>query len=336
MTGALEPVTVAHSLATQAGFGPVRRLEPLAGGRNKRVFRLHFSSAPPAILKIYFRHALDKRDRLGAEWGFLGYANERDVPQTPVAIFKDERLGAALYSSIDGAAPDVARPEYIMAAARLIRDINRKPIDFGRFTPASEACFSLAGHLATAQSRIDRLNELDPRTPCSMEAQNLVAEVLTPAWTRVRRTLEQNARKIGARMETPCADDEIILSPSDFGFHNALVVADGSVVFLDFEYAGLDDPAKLTCDFFCQPEYAPDGSWLPSFLREAFGDRASRVEARVALLLDLYRIKWACIVLNEFTAIGAARRRYADQSRDETIFANQLRKARNLIAACSN
>ena len=48
--------------------------------------------------------------------------------------------------------------------------------------------------------------------------------------------------------------DDCCLSPSDFGFHNALVDDDGQVTFLDFEYAGRDDPAKLVSDFFCQPE----------------------------------------------------------------------------------
>jgi len=335
MTVAIEPLTVADALAERAGFGPVQGLEPLAGGRNNRVFRLNFASAPPAVLKIYFRDLRDKRDRLSAEWSFLSYANELGVSRTPVAICRVQQLGAALYSSIDGAAPDIARPEYIMSAAQLIRDINRKPIDFRRFKPASEASFSLAEHLANAQSRVDRLNELDPRAPCFLEAENLVAEALTPAWARVRRNLEKNATKIGERMDMRCAADEIILSPSDFGFHNALIERDGGMVFLDFEYAGLDDPAKLTCDFFCQPEYSPPETLLPSFLREAYGAAAPRVAARVAFLLDLYRIKWACIVLNEFTVIGAARRQHADQSRDAAIFANQIRKARKLIATCS-
>jgi len=48
--------------------------------------------------------------------------------------------------------------------------------------------------------------------------------------------------------------DETCLSPSDFGFHNALVDPSGALSFLDFEYAGRDDPAKPVSDFFCQPK----------------------------------------------------------------------------------
>ena len=43
------------------------------------------------------------------------------------------------------------------------------------------------------------------------------------------------------------------MSPSDFGFHN-VIKKDDFLYFIDFEYAGLDDPVKLICDFYCQPD----------------------------------------------------------------------------------
>ena len=42
-------------------------------------------------------------------------------------------------------------------------------------------------------------------------------------------------------------------SPSDFGFHNILC-KDGILNFVDFEYAGTDDIAKLLADFSLMPE----------------------------------------------------------------------------------
>src|SRR5258708_29751946 len=38
-----------------------------------------------------------------------------------------------------------------------------------------------------------------------------------------------------------------------FGFHNALLRPSQELCFLDFEYAGHDDPAKMVGDFFSQP-----------------------------------------------------------------------------------
>ena len=90
------------------------------------------------------------------------------------------------------------------------------------------------------------------------------------------------------------------LSPSDFGFQNMLV-AGGKLQFLDFEYSGWDDPAKLISDFACHPEY-------PVIWEQArrFGERVSErirmpeVFKRAETLLPLYRLKWCCILLNEF------------------------------------
>ena len=45
-------------------------------------------------------------------------------------------------------------------------------------------------------------------------------------------------------------EDEKIISPSDFGLHNAKLGEDGKLAFFDFEYAGWDDPAKTIADFF--------------------------------------------------------------------------------------
>ena len=43
--------------------------------------------------------------------------------------------------------------------------------------------------------------------------------------------------------------NQLILSPSDFGFHN-IVKNKKKLYFLDFEYSGFDDPLKLLSDFY--------------------------------------------------------------------------------------
>ena len=103
------------------------------------------------------------------------------------------------------------------------------------------------------------------------------------------------------------------LSPSDFGFHNALREAAGRLRFVDFEYAGWDDPAKLACDFFCQPALPVPMRFWSSFLANVTEDlpEAERQRRRIALLLPVYRIKWVTILLNDFHAVGNDRRRFA-------------------------
>ena len=93
------------------------------------------------------------------------------------------------------------------------------------------------------------------------------------------------------------------LSPSDFGFHNALLRPDGTLVFIDFEYFGWDDPAKTVADFFLQPQ-AP---LAPERLASAFLQRLPAVCGRAPAsasgspcVYPLLSLKWCLIMLNPF------------------------------------
>ena len=88
--------------------------------------------------------------------------------------------------------------------------------------------------------------------------------------------------------------------------------ADG-LYFIDFEYAGWDDPAKMICDFFCQPAVPAPQTWHRHFAHSVVAGFAGREELlqRVQILLPLYRIKWCCIVLNGLLPEGHARRLFA-------------------------
>jgi hypothetical protein len=127
------------------------------------------------------------------------------------------------------------------------------------------------------------------------------------------------------------------LSPSDFGFHNSLIDEAGRFTFIDFEYAGRDDPAKLICDFFCQPALP-----VPLIHYERFAGRifdglelSAPHPARCRSLLDAYRIKWVCIILNDFLPVGAARRAFADAGARAERCASQLAKADEKLAQIS-
>ena len=130
-------------------------------------------------------------------------------------------------------------------------------------------------------------------------------------------------------MDQALSVEQSCLSPSDFGFHNALIDGARKLTFLDFEYAGRDDPAKLVSDFFCQPEVPVPLSLHGHFIdrmAEGLGLDAAGV-ARCRLLLDAYQIKWTCIILNDFLPLGAARRAFADTGAWAERCAAQLAKA---------
>ncbi len=312
---------------------------PIAGGGNNRVIRVTMPDGPDLVVKSYFVSEHDRRDRLGAEWDFLSFAWARGIRNIPQPLACDRAAGAALYSFVQGRKPSAAQIDAskVEAAAEFVLAINRAPRNASQLRPASEACFSVTEHLATVDRRVERLAVLDPSAPGRAEADRFVAGLLQPAWARIRGRIERAMSTAGIAADEPLRPDEICLSPSDFGFHNALMDTQERLTFIDFEYAGRDDPAKLICDFFCQPELP-----VPLSHYEYFAGRvldgltlSARHAGRCRSLLDAYRIKWICIILNDFLPVGAARRAFAEAGVRAERCAAQLAKAREKLAQIS-
>jgi hypothetical protein len=322
-------LALACHMSEQAGRGGVKRLTPLPGGRNNQVFRLDTDRDVPLVLKRYFNDPRDPRDRLGAEWNFITHAWSRGLRVVPEPIACDAGAQTGLYSFVTGcklAASDLTKA-HVDSAIDFVLAVNAAPRP--SLAAGSEACFSLSEHIATVERRVSRLVTLDPAAPHADEVQRLVSDKLLPAWAAVKLRIVSNADAAGLAIDQMLAVDDCCLSPSDFGFHNALVNDEGAVTFLDFEYAGRDDPAKLVSDFFCQPEVP-----VPLTLHAHFIDRLSQglglnsaAIARCRLLHDAYQIKWACIILNDFLPLGATRRAFADAGVWQQRCAEQLSKA---------
>lgn len=296
-------------LLRQAGFPPAIDTAPMDGGRNNRVDKLIFADHDPLVLKRYFHDERDTRDRLGAEYAFLKLARARGVENVPQPLACDPSAHTGLYNFVTGRKIDQRELDqrHVDAALDFVVRMNADGCPDG-FAVASEACFSMDDHVATVARRVERLEHLDPDNPCFAEATSLVADHLMPIWDEYYSSLKSMSFKeldeglLGSR----------VVSPSDFGFHNALI-GEGEPVFLDFEYAGIDDPAKLVCDFFCQPEISIDIAYLEGFI-DGLTTRlelTQRVRERSILLLKAYRVKWICIMMNEFAAVGGKRRMFS-------------------------
>ncbi|MBI4371688.1 MAG: hypothetical protein HY552_05255 [Elusimicrobia bacterium] len=322
----------ARRLAEASGLTGPFRCDAVAGAANNRVFRLR-GEGWDALLKAYYRRPDDPRDRLGAEAAFSRFAWERGLRALPRPLAVDPAAGAALYAWVEGRRlePGEADAGRVREALEFFQALNRHRAAAREagLPDASEACFTLAAHAAAVRRRVEAL-----AAAAEPEAADFARTALAPALARAEKRL----RAASARGDAPLPAARRVLSPSDFGFHNALLGADGRLRFLDFEYAGWDDPAKTVCDFFLQPAVpAPAGS-RAEFARgvgEAVGD-PDGVAARAAALAPLYRVKWACIALNDFLPAGRARRRFA--LGEEALAgrrAGRLAAARRLLAAAA-
>ena len=311
----------------QYGVSPPFSMERIRAGRNSEVYRI---SNPHGqwILKNYFQQNSDKRDRLSTEFGFLKYLKHAGISLVALPLGMDPALHRALYTYLSGTRPVAITFAHISQAAQFIKTINlsRNSPAALALPPAADACLNWQAHIELAASRIDRLLAIQPKQEVEMEANKFVREQLLPLWQRLKASLLEVLERSQTSYLLPMEDR--IISPSDFGFHNVLE-NQGELFFLDFEYAGWDDPAKLICDFICQPELPVTQSQGQQFIDELLSEfpNSDELKHRVELLLPVHRLKWCCILLNEFRLEDRNRRLHAGMLSDG-LLVDQLGKAK--------
>lgn len=326
--------------------------EPLLRGGNGKAWCVHTSQSR-YFLKEYFRHPGDARDRLGAEAVFLHFCRHHGIGCVPDLLTVDREAGLALLSWVDGkplcaGQPDSADIEEAASFFAALAKHSRSAV--GMALPlAADACVSAQDHLNNVWHRVERMRaqlrdmpsngqpssgQASGTAPPAPVADGLLRDVryfvehsLAPAvrvaGERVRQSmpLSQLARIL--------PEEERVVSPSDFGFHNALRTDDG-LCFVDFEYAGRDDPAKVLCDFVCQPEVPVAENAMKVLAHALHGNNVTgqALVDRAQLFLPLHRIKWCCIMLNEFVGTGGNQREFArGQATSVMVRKRQFEKA---------
>jgi hypothetical protein len=336
----LEPA-VAALLATVGRGGAAFRLEPLSASGNNRVFTL-LSGDEKLVLKWYFHDAADERDRLAAEYAFLEHAWSIGLRCVPRPIGKDLTQHLAIYEFVEGRKLEPPQVDGLAMsqAAQFLANLNspESRAAAGRLPSASEACFSVAEHFAMVDARLARFDAMRPQSDVDTAAALFVKQ-LEQFWAATKTQLRAGCEAMGLSFDVELPSEARCLSPSDFGFHNALVRPGGSLCFIDFEYAGWDDPAKAVGDFFSHPGVPVPHDQFEQFLAQVLTpfDHSESVSARVRLLEPMFQVKWCCIILNEFLPAGARRRNFANPGIDaEQRKQRQLAKAKNFFELIQN
>lgn len=294
-------------------------LENLVGGKNNQTYKVKFADRA-IVLKRYFDHPLDNRDRLTQEFSFVSYLQDCGIRSVPEPLTCCAKSRAACYSFIEGEPfrDGMIDEECVKALAKFFANCNsdRLSLSAQRISNATDAHFSMQDLFQSVQQRV--LNLQEHIAPPALSSKYLMLlEQLLSLLERYRRWVCKMCSDWGE----PVSEVHRFLSPSDFGFHNALRNSKGEIFFIDFEYAGWDDPGRVVCDVFLQPQLPVDERFRECFLNHAFGDSEviRLVERRSNLLRPLAGIRWCCIILNAFSAIGFARRSYAGAPPSEQV-----------------
>ncbi|MBF0153614.1 MAG: aminoglycoside phosphotransferase family protein [Magnetococcales bacterium] len=300
---------------------------PVAGGGNNRLFRITAADQTCHALKFYPHQEQDPRDRLGQEFEFLGFLNRQGVKGVPLALAADRNNHCALYNWIVGVTIHAPGPEEIDAMLVFLEQLHiwRHAPDAQQLATASDNCFSAQAVVSQLSRRLARCWEVATTEP-------VLHDFLEAEFTPVSRKILLQLRDMPG-FSQPIPVMARTLSPSDFGLHNALRRPDDGIVFLDFEYAGWDDPAKLVADVIWHP-----GTDLPEDLAERFSHGAKKIYdtggvwgfgQRFARLFPVFGLVWCLILLNEFLPERWQRRVLAGREGSrEDILCQQLEKAR--------
>ncbi len=314
--------------------GAVHGARIIRAGGNNRIVRVERHGEPACVVKIYFRHPADQRDRLATEYGALSFLWRHGLRRTPQPLAADSARGMAIYSFIAGApiAGDAIGPDEIAAAVEMLAALHalRTAEEADRLSPASEAFFTLEGLLANLHERWHRHAGIAGAEPVLGAYQAFRDGPLRRALEAIELAARASAHDLGGEL----ALGERTLSPSDFGLHNAVRTPSGAIVFLDFEYFGWDDPAKTVCDFCYHPAMA-----LSPPLRALFADAAiarlggNRLRGRIRRLFPIFGLKWCFILLNEFLPEGRLRRTLASGRSEPAndLMSLQLAKAKAML-----
>lgn len=272
---------------------------------NSRVYKVSTTNQS-WIVKLYPNKKTDPRDRLGTEYGALHFLWQNDLKNIPQPLYMSKRDNLGIYSYINGASPDLQTTkadhiEQAIAFLKRLKDLAKEPNSL-KLPTASEACFSVQDYFTSIHKRVKRLDALQPQTPYHAKAKYFLSESFTPLLHKVTQTSHTWMQKHKIDVNKMLSQNAQTLSPSDFGFHNTIETETSELVFLDFEYFGWDDPAKMIVDFLHHPAMTLSPEQHVYFKEQMLTIFQSdiKLSARIDIAYLAFGLKWCLILLNEF------------------------------------
>ncbi len=286
-------------------------------GKNSVIYKINCTDFSEYAIKKYSQ---DNRNRLHNEFAALEFLCNNGIKYVPKPIAKDELSNFGIYEYINGKnmRDNKIFSKDLGSAINFINDIKLliKTKEAKKIGNASAACFKFSDYVDIIEKRLSRLIEVeDPHL------SNYLNSVFIPIYNNIKESF------IGKEFNE-IKDYERTLSPSDFGFHNAIKKDRDEIIFIDFEYFGWDDPAKLISDFIINPGMNLDDKLKKQFVQNMLltFDQENILD-RLMVTYPLCGLIWCLIFLNEFVPEYLNRRDFASSVKKE----NQLEKSKTLL-----
>ncbi|MDC1418080.1 hypothetical protein N8264_03370 [Candidatus Thioglobus sp.] len=308
----------------------VKSIEMLKGRGNSAIYKINLSNSNKLALKIY--PDISYHDRLKSEFKSTEIFKELNFKNVQRPVSFDSRLNVASYEWIYGDKVSTYGPKELKSALAFLKTLhkNSNAKQFTSFPMAADACPRGLDIEMQIQRRLSQFNLLSSQYSeleqfLKNEFEPIAKEIIS--WSKASWPIHPSYKE-------SIQSDKLILSPSDFGFHNSLRSQDDNLIFHDFEYFGWDDPVKLISDF--SHHAAMDFSkeleqvWF-SEVSEIYG---KELIERLSAAWPMYGLNWCLIILNEFKDEVWIRRCAADKSKSDSREKHlkiQLNKSRNKL-----
>src|SRR3989344_2521095 len=297
----------------------VSAVQRMSGGKNSRVYKVQRENDnKPICVKFYVEQA-----RAEKEFAALSFLWDNGMRQISQPLQKGSRF--VIIDFIDGKKIEEITETEIKEAVMFLKKLFELKAKAQHIPNAAEACFSIKGIIQNIESRRTKLNNIEKASQFLHDFDGVFAQV-------VQRCKEMCIKQ-NISFETEISSSEKTLSPSDFGFHNALK-RDNKIIFLDFEYFGWDDPAKMIADFMLHPAMSLNKSQKDIFTA-ALQLPVPNLTERVKIVQPLFALKWFIIMLNEFLP-NTIRTFAVENLNKEQSQREQLDKANTLLQRIKN
>ncbi len=314
----------------------ILQIQLLPSSGNNRIFKVKLKDGSNYVIKQYLHLNEDLRPRMQAEFGHLNALWKLGFQNIPQPILKEGSW--AVYSLIEGTSVksiELAEIDEILSFLLRLSDISSELREFS-ILPGSDSRACLGDYIDQIERRYNRLVQEASTSDLEKEINVFFEQKLLPHKEFIFSKFYDSIESLGWDLRRPFEETQQIFSPSDLGFHNILASATdkGRLIFLDFEYSGWDDPAKLLADFF--HHVGQQVSWEHKwYLLGKFAEHRKQDPdflRRWETVIDMIGLEWVLIVLNIIDPQEMRRKRFANPSLDPVdLIKTRLSKASQMI-----
>ena len=240
---------------------------------------------------IYKKYKNNNRERIERETNFLIEQERNNLRNVPLLLESNKEEGWITMTYLEGEKVTEMDEKTAHAISKFLKEINNNKMN-------SKLGYAKDAYL----SKYDLIKDIRRREEAYVRAKRKKVNIEFDKWVNEKLILqaqkEMNMIKEMNFWETQ--RNGLIVSPSDIGLHN-IIKNEEKYYFIDFEYAGLDNPNKTILDLICQPNHNMDKAqedFLIKEIGELVFDKDKEWRENLERMRKIFVIKWCFIMMN--------------------------------------